>query len=203
MSVYSYQLNDSLYLNITNRCNNSCTFCIKFRSRLFEDVHELWMDREPSAEDVLKDISDPSKYRHIVFCGYGEPLIRLALVKDLSKALKDRGASIRIDTDGQASMFHGRNILPELAGLVDEMYISLNAHDAETYQKLCRSVFGQRAFDAVKRFAEEAKEHIPKVVLTAVDLPGSDMNKCRLIAESLGVEFKIRPYYEKNYKPIQ
>ncbi len=203
MNTHSYELKDNLYLNITNRCNNACAFCIKFKSRRFEDKHGLWLDKEPSVKDVLKDIGDPAKYRHIVFCGYGEPLIRLGLVKELAKALKEKGATVRIDTDGQSNLFHGRNILPELAGLVDEIYISLNAHDADTYQKLCNPVFGKKAFEAVKKFAEEAKKIVPVVVLTAVDLPSVDLEKCRTIAEKIGVGFKTRPYYEKSYQPVQ
>ncbi len=203
MNAYHYELKDNLYLNITNRCNNSCVFCIKFKSRLFEDKHRLWLDKEPSAGDILKEVGDPKKYRHIVFCGYGEPLIRLGLVKEIAKALKEKGAVIRIDTDGQANLFHGRNILPELAGLVDEIYISLNAHDAAAYEKLCRPVSGKRAFEAVKKFAEEAKKHIPVVVLTVVDLPSIEKDKCREIADKIGIEFKIRPYYEKSYQPVQ
>lgn len=204
MSVYSYVLNDCLYLNITNRCNNACTFCIKFKSRHFEDKHELWLGKEPSAQEVLKSIEeDIAKHRQIVFCGYGEPLIRLETVKEIARTLKEKGAVIRIDTDGQANLFHGRNILPELAGLADEIYISLNAHDSATYQKLCRPVFGEKAFDAVKNFAEEANNIVPSVVLTAVELPSVDMEKCRAIAEKIGIGFKLRPYYEKNYQPVQ
>ncbi|MFA5103667.1 MAG: TatD family nuclease-associated radical SAM protein [Candidatus Margulisiibacteriota bacterium] len=203
MGVYSYELNDCLYLNITNRCNNACTFCIKFRSRRFEDKHELWLSKEPLAEEVVKGIPDPSKYRQIVFCGYGEPLIRLAVVKEISRSLKEKGAMIRINTDGLANLFHGRNILPELAVLVDEIYISLNAHNSDTYQKLCLPVFGAKAYNAIKDFAEEAKKVVPTVVLTAVDLPSVDIEKCKAIAEKIGVEFKVRPYYEKSYQMVQ
>lgn len=203
MNVCSYELNDCLYLNITNRCNNACTFCIKYRARRFEDKHDLWLDNEPSSEEVLKSIGDHTRYRQIVFCGYGEPLIRLAAVKEISGPLKEKGAMIRINTDGLANMFHGRNILPELSGLVDEIYISLNAQASETYQKLCRPVFGEKAFDAIKSFAEEAKKHIPTVVLTAVSLPGIDEDSCRMIADNIGVGFKMRPYYEKSYQPVQ
>lgn len=203
MSVYSYELNDCLYLNITNRCNNACTFCIKYRARRFEDKHELWLGKEPSAEEVLKDIGDPARYRQIVFCGYGEPLIRLAVTKEIARSLKEKGAVVRINTDGLANLFHGRNILPELSGLADEMYVSLNAPDAETYQKLCLPVFGKRAFNAIRSFSEEAIKVIPKVVLTAVELPSVDMEKCRAIAEKIGAGFKTRPYYEKSYLPVQ
>ena len=199
MDTYAYELNGSLYLNITNRCNNSCTFCIKYKNRNFEDKYSLWIDKEPSVENILNAIGDISAYKQIVFCGYGEPLIRLQTVIDVSKALKAKGASVRIDTDGQASLCHGRDITPLLEGLVDEIRISLNSPDAPSYQKLCRPVFEEKAFKAIVKFAEEAKKHVPSVSLTAVDLPGVDMQKCKDIADKIGVDFKMRPYYEKTY----
>lgn len=200
MAAYIYELKDSLYINLTNRCNNTCAFCIKFKNRLFEGVHELWLDREPSAEEVIEQIGDPSKYKQIVFCGYGEPLMRLEALKKIASHLKEKGAYVRIDTDGQANLFYGRNILQELKGLVDEINISLNAPDKKTYDKLCRSVYGEKAHQHILDFASAAKEIVPKVVLTAVGLPGVDTDKCRSIAESIGVDFKARPYYEENYK---
>jgi len=201
MGAYVYELNGSLYINLTNRCNNSCTFCIKFKNRMFEGLHELWLDREPSPEEVISSAGDASKYRHVVFCGYGEPLIRLEALKKVASFLKEKGAYVRIDTDGQANLFHGRNILPELKGLVDEINISLNAQDEKTYQKLCKSVYKEKAFKGILDFAKAAKEVIPKVILTAVELPGVDIEKCRGIAECIGADFKARPYYEENYRP--
>ena len=138
MPHYTYELGDSLYINLTNRCNNTCAFCIKFKNRLFEGLHELWLDREPEAEEVIEKIGDHSKYKHIVFCGYGEPLIRLETLKKIAAFLKEKGCYIRIDTDGLANLFHGRDVLPELKGLIDKINISLNAPDEKTYVKLCR-----------------------------------------------------------------
>ncbi len=137
-----------------------------------------------------------------MFCGYGEPLIRLETVKKIAGELKKSGAYIRIDTDGQANLFHGRNIIPELAGLIDELNISLNAQDSGTYEKLCRSVWGEKGYQAILDFAKKAKEAspaIPKVVLSLVDLPSVDKEKCAQIAQSLGVELRVRPYYEETY----
>jgi TatD DNase family protein len=110
--------------------------------------------------------------------------------------LKKRGISIRINTDGQANLVHGRNILPELAGLVDCVSVSLNASDGLTYATLCNSPFGESGFAAVIEFLKEAKKHIPRVVATAVTVPGIDMAAVRRLAESLGVEFREREYAE-------
>ena len=200
MSTYTYELGDSLYINLTNRCNNSCTFCIKFRNRKFENKFDLWLEKEPSAREILDEIHDVSKYRQIVFCGYGESLIRLGALKEIATELKAKGANIRIDTDGQANLFHGRDVLPELKGLVDEMNISLNAQDKETYNRLCRPVFSEDAYDSIKQFASKAKEHIPKVTLSVVGLQGVDADLCRAEADKIGVGFRLRPYYEETYK---
>lgn len=203
MDNYCYELKDSLYLNITNRCNNACVFCIKYKTRKFEDKYELWLKKEPQLEDILNCIENLQKYRQVVFCGYGEPLIRLELVKTVATKLKEQSAQIRINTDGLANLFYGRNILPELKGIIDEIYISLNADNPEIYKKICRPIFGDRAFPAIIEFTKLAKKIIPSVTLTAVDLPTINKVKCEKIANDLGVNFILRPYYEKTYKTNQ
>jgi TatD DNase family protein len=144
----------------------------------------------------MEAIGDPSSYDEVVFCGYGEPLLRLDLVKAVARFLKQKNITVRINTDGQANLVHGRNILPELAGLVDSISISLNAPDAATYQKICCSKFGEQSYDALKDFLVEAKQVIPSVTATAVTLPGIDMDACRKVAEGLQVEFRERIYNE-------
>ena len=194
-SRIAYVIRNSLYLNITNRCTNSCTFCAKFNDFTVKG-HQLCLEREPSSAEVLAAIGDPSAYDEVVFCGYGEPLLRLDLVKDVARFLKQSNITVRINTDGQANLVHGRNILPELAGLVDSISVSLNAPDAATYQTVCRSEFGEKGYDALKSFLSEAKQYIPSVTATAVTLPGIDIDACRKVAEELQVEFRERIYNE-------
>jgi len=189
----AYKIRNSLYLNITNRCSNHCSFCAKF-SDFFVKGHFLKLNHEPSASEVLSAIGDPSGYDEIVFCGYGEPLLRLDLVREVASQLKKMGCRVRINTDGQANLVHERNILPELAGLVDAISVSLNAADAETYQKLCASPFGSAGFAGVCDFLTEAKKYIPTVVASAVTVPGLDIEAVRQLSESLGVIFREREY---------
>jgi TatD DNase family protein len=191
----AYVIRNSLYLNITNRCTNSCTFCAKF-SDFTVKGHQLCLEREPSVEEVLNAIGDPSSYDEVVFCGYGEPLLRLDLVKEVAGIMKQQGVTVRINTDGQANLVHNRNILPELAGLVDSISVSLNAPDAESYQEICRSEFGEKGYIALKEFLVEARKHIPSVTATAVTLPGINLDACRKVAEELQVEFRERVYNE-------
>jgi TatD DNase family protein len=200
MSSIAYTIGRSLYLNITNRCTNTCDFCIRYKSKIFNKKFPLWLEKEPTAKEILDEVGDPKRYDEIVFCGYGEPLVRLDVVIEVAKALKAKGATIRLDTNGSANLFHGRNVLPELKGLIDKISISLNAETAEKYDSICHSVFKEDAYQAVLDFIAEAKKTIPVVTATVVDLPGIDKNKCEKIAKDLGVKFRIRPYYEEDYK---
>jgi len=189
----AYVIRNSLYLNITNRCTNSCTFCAKFKDFTVKG-HQLCLDREPDAAEVISAIGDPAKFDEIVFCGYGEPLLRLELVKEVAGWLKSQDKRVRVNSDGQANLAHGRNILPELEGLIDDISISLNAPDAATYQKHCQSEFGEQGYEAIKLFLIEAKKYIPSVTATAVALPGLDIEACHKIARELGVDFRQREY---------
>jgi len=194
-SKIAYQIRNSLYLNITNRCTNACRFCAKFKDFTVKG-HQLALPHEPTQAEVIAAIGDPNRYEEVVFCGYGEPLLRLDLVKGVAGWLKKQGVKVRINTDGQANLVHGRNILPELSGLVDSLSVSLNAADAETYQKWCQSDFGEAGYAAVKEFLQLASGVIPEVVASAVTLPGLDIAACRKIAAELGVEFREREYNE-------
>ncbi|MCM2263739.1 MAG: TatD family nuclease-associated radical SAM protein [Desulfuromonadales bacterium] len=191
----AYTIRNSLYLNITNRCTNHCTFCAKFRDFTVKG-HQLCLEREPSAAEVIAAIGDPRRFEEVVFCGYGEPLLRLDLVREVAAWLKGRGMTVRINTDGQANLVHGRNILPELQGLVDVISVSLNAPDAATYQRICQSACGEAGYAAILEFLREAPKYIPSVTATAVTLPGIDIAACRRLAEGLGVEFRERIFNE-------
>ncbi|MDT8317253.1 MAG: YchF/TatD family DNA exonuclease [bacterium] len=191
----AYRIRDSLYLNITNRCTNSCPFCAK-NSDLTVKGHYLGIDSDPTAAEVIAAIGDPAPYKEVVFCGFGESLIRLDTVKEVASWLKGKGARVRINTDGLANMVHNRNILPQLAGIVDAISVSLNADTAELYEKVCRPPFNG-AYEGVKSFIVEAKKHIPDVTASIVGLPNIDVEKCRNIVEGeLGVRFRLRPYNE-------
>ena len=194
-STVAYKIRNSLYLNITNRCSNRCTFCPKF-DELTVKGHELKLSHEPDPAEVMAAVDGARDFDEVVFCGYGEPLIRLDLVLQVAGQLRIRGLKVRINTDGQANLVHGRNILPELAGLVDVVSVSLNAADPETYARLCNTPFGNEGFTGVCDFLREATKHIPQVVASAVALPGLDLEPVRALAQQLGVEFRAREYAE-------
>lgn len=193
----AYAIRKSLYLNITNRCSLACSFCPK-RSGSFEvKGHNLKLQREPDVEDVFKVIGDITGFEEVVFCGFGEPTLRLELIKVIAKSMKEKGMKVRIDTDGLGNLVHGRNILPELKGLVDAVSVSLNAHDAKTYQKICPSQYKEKAFDGVCEFIKDVKKYIPEVTATVVSLDEVDISKAKKLAEEiLGVKFKARVYQE-------
>jgi TatD DNase family protein len=186
----AYKIRDNLYLNITNRCTNKCGFCIRFHSDYVKG-HNLRLPHEPTEEELKDAIGDPSRYREVVFCGYGEPLLRFELVKNIAAWIKQKNGKVRINTNGHGNLIHGRNILPELQGLVDSISVSLDAQDESTYTRICKPAF-PHAFEGVVDFIREARKYIPNVQATVVTLPGVDIEKCRKIAEDLGVGFRVR-----------
>jgi TatD DNase family protein len=186
----AYKIRDALYLNITNRCTNKCSFCVRFHSD-FVKGHNLRLEHEPTEFELKEAIGDPSMYKEIVFCGYGEPLLKLDIIKAVASWIKEKGGRVRINTNGHGNLIHKRNILPEIHGIVDSLSVSLDAHDSKTYDAICKPLF-KNAFTEVLNFIKEAKKYIPEVVVTVVEMDGVDIDKCKEIADSLGVKLRIR-----------
>lgn len=189
-SEIAYQIRDNLYLNITNRCTNQCSFCVKFHTDYVKG-HNLRLSYEPKEDEIKAAIGEPARYKEIVFCGYGEPLIRLDTVKDVAKWIKERGGRVRINTNGHGNLIHRRNILPELKGLVDSISVSLDVHDEDAYNRICAPAF-KNAFKEVLSFIRDAKQYIPDVQMTVIEMEGVDLEKCKDIARQLGVKLRIR-----------
>jgi len=186
----AYKIRNTLYLNITNRCTNECLFCVRFHTDYVKG-HNLRLADEPSEKKLKAAIKDPAQYKEVVFCGFGEPLLRLDVVKNVASWIKQHKGRVRINTNGHGNMIHVRNILPELHGIVDSMSISLDAHDDETYNKICRPTF-KNAFQGVLSFIKEARKYIPEVRVTVVTVKDVDIEKSRKLAEDLGVDFRVR-----------
>jgi TatD family-associated radical SAM protein len=192
MDTYVYKIDAALYINLTNWCGNACDFCIRNGNDGIED-YKLWLKKEPSAADVIALIGDPKKYKEIVFCGFGEPLKKLDELKTIAKYVKDGGGVVRVNTNGQAGLIFGRDIVPELVGLVDKINVSLNASDRAKYQKICHSCYGEAAFDAMIAFARACVERLPEAVLSVVETIGAEeIKKCRALAKSIGAKLRVR-----------
>ncbi len=152
----TYQVGNSLYLNITNRCSNNCSFCVRNKSDGVGSANNLWLDREPTVDEIMSAIQkrNLSRYQELVFCGYGEPMMRIMDIIEICKKVKPaHNIPIRINTNGQANLIFGRDITPLLEGYVDNISISLNASNKDSYQAMCKSVYGDIAFDALINFA--------------------------------------------------
>ncbi len=193
---YTYKIRNSLYINLTNRCTNRCDFCPRLKKPVVKGYY-LKLKKEPTVKEVIKEIGDPKKFDEIVFCGYGEPTIRLKTIKKIAKWVKENSGKTRLNTNGHANMIAGHNVLPELKSLIDVISISLNFHNEDLYLKHCHPIFGKKTWDELLEFIKEAKKNISKVVLTVVEgYQEVDIDKCQKIADNLGVDFRRRTYYK-------
>lgn len=201
MMTISYPYEGALYLNLTNRCDCACVFCLRangHKGSIYAD--DLWLEHEPSREEILADLDkrDLSEWRELVFCGFGEPTYRLDDALWLIDELKKRGPvpPVRINTNGHANLIWGRDVTPELAGRFDVVSVSLNAPTAERYCALTRPRAGEAAWEALLDFTKKAARYVPDVCMTIVDkgLEPGELEACKALAESLGARLRVRAY---------
>lgn len=195
--TYAYELDGSLYVNLTNKCSNGCLFCVRNEKSSYYG-HYLWLKSEATTEKVLaavKSFGDLKKYKELVFCGFGEPTYKMEEMKAVAEYAHENGLKTRLNTNGQGSLINKRDILPELKGVIDFISVSLNMPDAENYQKTCRSQFRQMAFDAVCEFGKNAKRLGFDCRFTVVDIIGEErVEECKKLCEKLGVPLYVRKY---------
>ena len=202
--TFAYRAGNGVYINLTNRCTNDCTFCLRNNSDCAYGSDPLWLEREPTAQEAFSAAKAFAETgcAEFVFCGYGEPMCRTETLIETAKLLKAEFPSvpIRINTNGQSDLINGRDVVPELIGLVDAVSISLNTPDPEAYVRLCRPAYGEKAFYAMLDFAARCAAALPKVVFSAVreTLTPQEAKKCGQIARKTGAELRLRDYISEN-----
>lgn len=201
-----YLLGGKIYINLTNKCTNECVFCIR---SLKDDVcgANLWLKNDTvSAEEVIKQLQALKKEEtEIIFCGYGEPTLKLDVLKEVAKFIKEnyKNVKIRLNTNGHANFVYKRNIIPELVGLIDEISVSLNASTEELYKELAQpNLVCDNVLDEVKDFIKKSVE--AGILTTASVVDGYkdykiDLKECENIAIEAGAAFRVREWLDSGY----
>lgn len=197
--VISYEIGDTLYINITNRCSNRCTFCVRNKKDSVGDADSLWLPYEPSIDEILKDISsrDLSQYKEVCFCGFGESTSRLFDMIYIAKKIKEiRPITVRLNTNGHANYIFGADVTPLFYGCIDIISVSLNAKNAAQYDELCRPEGDpEEVFPSILDFAKNAKKYTKSVIMTVLDfLSPEDIEACRKLCENVGADFRVRNF---------
>ncbi len=200
-----YLLDDKVYINLTNSCTNNCIFCIR---DIKDDVvgANLFLNSENvSADDVIKQFEamKDKLSDEIIFCGYGEPMLKLDVLKQVAKYIKDKypNKKLRVNTNGHANFVYKRNVVPELKGLIDEFSVSLNGENEQEYNELSVPNF-TGAYEETKKFIKACADENIAVTATIVEgYKGRHLNfkKCEEIAKSLGAKFRVREWIENGY----
>lgn len=194
-----YKVHQNAYVNLTNRCSSACTFCLRQNRDRVGESDSLWLDHEPSLEEVKEAFAqqDMSQYQEVVFCGFGEPTERWEVLLQVAKFVKETyHMPIRLNTNGQGNLINQRDITPDMKGLIDTISISLNTPNEEKYNAIVRSEFGDKAFSAMLSFVKEAKVYVPNVILSTVatTITTEEEEQCAKICADLGVTYRIRPW---------
>ena len=201
MMTITYPVNKGLYINMTNRCPCNCTFCLRHNADGVYGSDSLWLDREPTVEEVCDSVDtwDLTQFEEVVFCGYGEPTERLEDLLLVAKYIKDKqNIKIRINTNGLADLIWQKQTASQLKGLINTVSISLNTPNKEDYLKVVRPKFGVGSYDAMLNFAKDCTAYVPNVVMTVVDVVTSkeEQEQCRRICENIGARLRVRPFEE-------
>jgi TatD family-associated radical SAM protein len=190
-----------LYVNLTNRCPCSCKFCIRTNGEGAYGSDPLWLEREPTRQEVIDAIesANPLSYSEIVFCGYGEPTERLDDLVEVAQYLKSKHPSlpIRLNTNGLSDLIAGEPTAHRFYGVIDSISISLNASTSEAYCEMCRPRFGLKSYEAMLSFTSQVRKFVPDVVMSIVatsDTPDTEILACRDICDRLGVQLRVRQY---------
>ena len=202
-NILVYELDKKIYINLTNRCTNECIFCLRQDK---DDVcgQELWLDSEDfTSEDVIEQLKKFNLSSEVIFCGYGEPMLKFEVLRQVAKYIKETypEIKIRVNTNGHANFIYKKNVVPELVGLVDEFSVSLNASNSEEYDELSQPKF-ENAYEEVKKFIKCSADAGIETVASIVDgYEGRrlDVEKCREIAESLGAKLRVREWIVNGY----
>lgn len=200
MTIF-YEVGNNLYVNLTNKCPCACTFCIRNHAAGAYGSDPLWLEHEPSIDEIFEDMNslDIAKYNEIVFCGYGEPTCRLDTLITVADKLKAHPYCplLRINTNGLGDLINGKSIAKELCDFMDIISVSLNAGTKDEYMKVTRPKF-DNAWEAMQKFtADCVKQNSAKVVMSVVDvIPAEQIEAARNVAESLGAELRVRTYDE-------
>ncbi|GIU25956.1 TatD family nuclease-associated radical SAM protein [Shewanella colwelliana] len=191
-STLVYDIRNSRYLNITGRCTLRCQFCPKHNGSKQVHEYQLALDHQPTATEIIPLLGDVSQFDEYVFCGYGEPTLNLKTLIEVATEIKRLGGRVRVNTDGLGNLFHRRNILPELANIVDALSISLNADTEATYLRHCKPKL-KGAYQAVNDFIKLAPHYIASVQVSAINgLEGVDIKRCEQIVLDANAQFKPR-----------
>lgn len=190
-----------IYINVTNKCNCACTFCLRNTKKMNEH-NSLWLDHDSTASEIIKMFQqyDWSHLAEVVFCGFGEPTMCIDTVIEVANYLKKThpDVPIRMNTNGSGNRQNGRDITPQLKGLIDTISISLNASTAEKYYEITRSRYGLEAYEDMLDFAVECKNYVPNVVLSVVDCIGrEEIEACKQVCKERDLTLRVRPF-EKN-----
>ena len=188
----AYTIDDRRYLSITDRCTLACKFCPRTQGSMQVRDYDLTFDHRPTTNEIIAAIGQVSDYSSIVFCGFGEPTLRLGPLLEVADFVKQQGGHVRLKTDGLANLVHKRNVLPEMAGKIDAVSVSLNAQNEDIYNQHCVPALNH-SWQAMLDFLQLAPRWIPNVTATAINgLDGVDIAACRQLAAECGVNFRQR-----------
>lgn len=196
--TYVYTLDGNLYINLTNKCSNACDFCVRNERSSYYGNY-LWLrNGDPTVEKVIaaaNGMGDLSRFKEVVFCGFGEPTYKIAEMVALCDFFHEKGLKTRLNTNGQGNLINKRDVVSDLKDKIDFVNISLNASCYEKYQPICRSQFKEAGFEGMIEFAKLCRRNGINCRFSIVDCIGEEeVAACKCLADSVKIPLYVRKY---------
>ncbi len=205
----TYEVGNNLYINVTNRCSCGCTFCIRKNDDGAYGSDPLWLTHEPDMTEMQTAIQerDITKYTELVFCGYGEPTMRLSFICELAAWIRRTfpNVCLRLNTNGLADIYvpeqaqaEGSDAAARVSAVFDKVSVSLNGGSREVYERVTRPQgHPANAYDTMLHFAASCKANGTQVTFTVVDVISPDeITAARQKANALGIPLHVRAYIQ-------
>ena len=203
-AIESVENPETVYINLTNACTNSCVFCLREQK---DDVcgRKMWHDDNYTLNDIINQFKKyENSAKEVVFCGYGEPFLKKDMMKEFCIYLRKNHPQIkiRVNTNGHANAVYHSNIANEFKGLIDSASVSLNASTESEYNEICHPKINN-AYNEVKNFIKACKDaniDVTTSVVTGFDKNHNiDIAKCEEISKNLGAKFRNREFITNGY----
>src|SRR5499426_4564982 len=133
-----------VYLETTNRCNLLCTTCPRTYAELEPPADMSW-------ELFTSIIDQIPRLQRAVLHGVGEPMLVKHLPRMVSY-LKERGVYVLFNTNG--TVLNERNGRALIEAGLDELRVSLDAANAESYRAVRGKNYFNRILKNVRRFRD-------------------------------------------------
>ena len=136
----------------------------------------------------------PEGLNEATLTGVVDPLDNMENTLALASRARELGLRVRVNTSGFANQLAGRDVTTELAGIVDEINVTLFGVTHKEHDELAYPPAGVEGWEVIRDFVRCSVASKIETVCEFVATPGFKPEPCREFVRALGARYDIRMY---------